>query len=142
METETRLSSLFHKYINYMMTTDDRLLFTTPDFNYEVCGYWRDKQTRDLMIDLTGEDMTSETANALLSHWSNRMTDDLPIIVFRYTGWVVIWYCTQNRQPHMTTAVATEDWCAIVEEAARLGLYVKVESSAKVKVVPFKRQEK
>ena len=139
---ETQLSSLFHKYINFMLKTDDRLLFTTPTFTYEVCGYWRDKQTRDLTVDLTGEDMSSETAAALLHHWSNKMKRELPIMVFRYSGWVVIWYCAQNGQPHMTTAVATEDWCAIVEEAARLGLYVKAESSTKAKVVPFKRLKK
>lgn len=139
---ETQLSSLFHKYINFMLETDDRFLFTEPTFTYEVCGYWRDKKTREFTVDLTGEDMSSDTAAALLYHWANKMKQELPIMVFRYGGWVVIWYCAQPGQPHMTTAVATEDWRAIVEEAARLGLYVKTDSSTKAKVVPIKRLEK
>lgn len=140
---ETQLSSLFHKYINFMMTTDDRYLMKGVVQPYEVCGYWRDKQTRDLTININGEDMTPETRAALVHYWEHEMKPELPIAVFRCNGWlVIVLFTLETDVPNMATAVATEDWCAIVEEAARLGLYVKAESSSKAKVVPFKRLEK
>jgi hypothetical protein len=107
---------------------------------YEVCGYWRDEQTRDLRININVEDMTPETRATLLHHWQYKMKPELPIAVFRCNGWLVIVLFTHDDdQPNMTTAVATEDWGAIVEEAARLGLYVRPTAAEEEKVVPFKR---
>ena len=142
METGTQLSSLFHKYINFMMTTDDRYLMEGVVQPYEVCGYWRDKETRDLKS-INGEDMTPETREALIHHWQHKMKPELPIAVLRCNGWLVICLFTpESDVPNMATAVMTEDWCAIVEEAARLGLYVKPKSSSKAKDVPFERLKK
>ena len=125
------------------MTTDDRFFWEGVVQPFEVCGYWRDRQTRDLTINVNGEDMTPETRAAIWHHWQYKMKPELPIAVFRCNGWlVIVLFTSENDVPNMATAVATEDWCAIVEEAARLGLYVKTDASAKAKVVPLRRMKK
>lgn len=141
METKTQLSSLFHKYINFMMTTDDRYLMKGVFQPYEVCGYWRDKQTRNLTITMDGADVSPETRALLTKYWQN-VKPELPLCVFKCSGWLVmVMISFDPKTPNMATTVATEDWCAIVEEAARLGVYVKTKSSEKATVIPLTRHK-
>lgn len=132
-----KLSAVFHKYINYMMTTDDRYLIKANNYPCEVCGYWRDRNLRKLRKEKASAPRVTEAAAALYYHRIYRMKPELPIMVFKHNNFVMIVYCTPSDQPDMSTIVATKDWFQIVKEAGRLGLYVSIKNVWEPNVVPL-----
>ena len=131
------LSKLFHKYINYMMTTDDRYLIKANTYPCEVCGYWRDRNLSKLRKEKANAPIVTEAAAAIYDHRFNKMTPELPIVVFKHNNFLMILYCTPCGQPDLSTIVATKDWYQIIKEASRLGLYVLNTDVADPTVVPF-----
>lgn len=123
---EMVLSSRFHKYINFMFTSKDRLLVQMPPGirNYEVTGWWGSPALRETERAFKAAGYQHPMLDALIAYFDQKDTP-LPLIMYNWDGsYELQYFPADSKQPAMICAVASKDVYEMRREAKAMGIWI------------------
>jgi hypothetical protein len=136
---EMEISSLFHKYINFMLTTDDRYLVEMPNGirSYEVTGWWASQPLRETERNFKDAGYEHPTLDAIMDHFkSGSYSRKMPLIMYCWDGSYELQYFPPDKsQPALVCAIASKDVYEMRREAKSLGIWVEAPAELSSPVV-------
>jgi len=126
---EMEISSRFHKYINYMLTTQDRLLMKMPPElgrDCEIIGWWSSEDLRQQINQFKKNRCKHPVLDALVAHCrSDKFSWELPLIMCRWDGNYRLLYLPMNKADPMACCdIASADAYEMRREAKQLGIWI------------------
>lgn len=126
---EMEISSRFHKYINYMLTTEDRFLMKLPfetGRHCEIIGWWSSQDIRRQANRFKKNLFKHPVFDAIAAHClSDKFSPELPLVMCRWDGNYRLLYLPMNKDDPMACCdIASADAYEMRREAKQLGIWI------------------
>nr|BAR19611.1 hypothetical protein [uncultured Mediterranean phage uvMED] len=126
---EMEISSRFHKYINYMLTTEDRFLMKLPPEigrHCEIIGWWSSQDIRRQTNHFKKNLFKHPVFDAIVAHCrSEKFLRELPLVMACWDGNYRLLYLPMNKDDPMACCdIASADAYEMRREAKQLGIWI------------------